>query len=96
MAVTGIVSALIVGLIVGVLGRLVIPGRQPIGIVATLLAGILAALLGTYVAKQFGVADTSGFDWIELAIQVGFAALAVLLLSFAFSSQIRTTRTRRR
>ena len=85
MAVTGIVSALIVGLIVGVLG-----------IIATLLAGILAALLGTYVAKQFGVADTSGFDWIELAIQVGFAALAVLLLSLAFSNQIRPTRTRRR
>jgi uncharacterized membrane protein YeaQ/YmgE (transglycosylase-associated protein family) len=96
MAVTGIVSALVVGLIVGVLGRLVIPGRQPIGIIATLLAGILAALLGTYVSKQFGVADTNGFHWAELAIQVGFAAVAVLLLTFAFSNQIKASRTRRR
>jgi uncharacterized membrane protein YeaQ/YmgE (transglycosylase-associated protein family) len=96
MAVTGIVSAVIIGLIIGVLGRIVIPGRQPIGIVATLLAGVAAAVAGTYVAKQFGVADTSGIDWIELAIQVGFAAIAVLLISIAFKGQITRPRARRR
>lgn len=77
MEISGIFSALVIGVVIGALGRLVLPGRQRIGILRTLLVGILAALLGTLVAGLLGVADTGGVDWIELALQVGFAALGV-------------------
>jgi uncharacterized membrane protein YeaQ/YmgE (transglycosylase-associated protein family) len=77
MAVGGIISAIIVGLIIGALGRLVVPGKQNIPIWLTLLIGIVAALLGTAIARGTGLADTDGIDWIEILIQVALAALAV-------------------
>jgi uncharacterized membrane protein YeaQ/YmgE (transglycosylase-associated protein family) len=79
MEISGIFSALIIGLVIGALGRLVVPGKQDIPIWLTLLIGIVAALLGTIVAGFLGVADTRGVDWIELAIQVAFAAVGVSL-----------------
>ncbi|MET7397423.1 GlsB/YeaQ/YmgE family stress response membrane protein [Dactylosporangium sp. NPDC005572] len=74
MEISGIFTALVIGLIIGALGRLVLPGRQQIGFWLTLLIGVVAALLGTFVAAIFGVANTAGIDWIELALQVAFAA----------------------
>jgi uncharacterized membrane protein YeaQ/YmgE (transglycosylase-associated protein family) len=79
MEVTGIFTAIIVGLIIGALGRLVVPGRQRIPIWLTLVIGVVAAILGTVVADAFGVAETRGIDWIELVLQVGFAAVGVAI-----------------
>jgi len=47
MTVTGIITAIVVGLIIGALGRLVVPGKQNIPIWLTILVGIVAALIGT-------------------------------------------------
>jgi uncharacterized membrane protein YeaQ/YmgE (transglycosylase-associated protein family) len=92
MTVTGIVTAIIIGAIIGVLGRLIVPGRQAIGFLMTILIGIIAALLGSFVARQLGVATTSGLDWIELAIQVIFAAVGVALVSGIFMAGSRRRR----
>lgn len=81
MTVTGIITALIVGLIIGALGRLVVPGKQNIPIWLTMVVGIVAALLGTVLARAFGVADTKGFDWIEFLFQVVLAAIGVALVA---------------
>ncbi|MEV0454975.1 MULTISPECIES: GlsB/YeaQ/YmgE family stress response membrane protein [Catellatospora] len=81
MTVAGIISALIVGLVIGALGRLVLPGRQSLPIWLTIVVGIVAALIGTAIAQAVGVAVTDGIDWIELVFQVGLAALGVALLS---------------
>ncbi|MFD8569867.1 GlsB/YeaQ/YmgE family stress response membrane protein [Streptomyces sp. NPDC057694] len=80
MEISGIVSAIVIGIIIGVLGRLVLPGRQRIGILATIAVGIVAALLGSAIAAGLDVADTNGVDWIEWLIQIGLAALGVGLL----------------
>ena len=77
--VVGIISALIIGLVIGVLGRLVVPGRQTIPIWLTIVIGIVAALIGTAIAAALGVADTKGIDWIEIVIQVVVAALGVAI-----------------
>ncbi|WP_214321143.1 GlsB/YeaQ/YmgE family stress response membrane protein [Nonomuraea sediminis] len=79
MAITGIISAIVIGVVIGALGRLVIPGRQHMPIWLTILIGIVAALIGTAIATVLGVADTRGIDWIELGIQVALAALGVSL-----------------
>ena len=81
MEVTGFLTAIIVGLIIGALGRLVVPGRQHIPIWLTLLIGVVAAILGTVLAGALDLADTPGIDWIELALQVGLAAVGVALVS---------------
>ncbi|GAA2594077.1 GlsB/YeaQ/YmgE family stress response membrane protein [Streptomyces axinellae] len=83
MDISGIVSAVIIGLVIGALGRLVLPGRQNVGLLWTLVVGIVAALVGTAIAGAVGVADTRGIDWIELAIQVALAAVGVGILDGA-------------
>ena len=80
MTVTGIISALIIGLVIGALGRLVVPGRQNIPIWLTMLIGVGAALLGTVIARAAGVADTARLDWTEIFIQVVLAAIGVALV----------------
>ncbi|HEX5201829.1 GlsB/YeaQ/YmgE family stress response membrane protein [Actinoplanes sp. CA-142083] len=91
MTVTGIITALIVGLVIGALGRLVVPGKQNIPIWLTMVVGIVAALLGTVIARAFGVADTKGFDWIEFLFQVVLAAIGVALVA-GVGSRRRLTR----
>ncbi|GAA2468007.1 GlsB/YeaQ/YmgE family stress response membrane protein [Streptomyces macrosporus] len=80
MEMTGIITAIVVGIVIGVLGRLVLPGRQRIGVLWTIAVGIIAALLGTFVAAGLGVADTNGVDWIQVLIQVALAALGIAAL----------------
>jgi len=80
MEISGVISAIVIGIVIGVLGRLALPGRQRIGLLATVVVGIVAALLGSAIAAGIGVADTKGVDWVEWLIQIGLAALGVALL----------------
>jgi uncharacterized membrane protein YeaQ/YmgE (transglycosylase-associated protein family) len=77
MEIAGIISAIIVGIVIGALGRLVLPGRQHIGILWTIIVGIVAALIGSAIAAGLDVGDTNGVDWIELLFQVVLAAIGV-------------------
>ena len=83
MEVTGIITAIIIGLIIGALGRLVVPGKQDMPIWLTLLIGVVAALIGTLIAAAVGVDDTPGIDWIELILQVALAAAGVAVIAGA-------------
>jgi uncharacterized membrane protein YeaQ/YmgE (transglycosylase-associated protein family) len=78
--ISGIISAIVIGLIVGVLGRLVVPGRQHTGVIWTILVGIVAAFIGAAIAGGLNVADTKGVDWIEWLIQIGLAAVGIAAL----------------
>ena len=76
MTVTGIITAIIIGAIIGALGRLVVPGRQPIPIWLTIVVGIVAAFIGTWLAGVLGIStSTPGIDWLELLVQVVVAAM---------------------
>ena len=82
MTVTSIIVAIIVGAIIGALGRLVVPGRQPIPIWLTVVVGIVAAFVGTFIARAIGVPTaTNGIDWLELLVQVVVAAIFVVIAS---------------
>lgn len=80
MEIDGIISAIVIGIVIGVLGRLVVPGRQRIGVLWTIVVGIVAALIGSAIAAALGVADTKGVDWVEWLIQIGLAAVGVVAL----------------
>lgn len=83
MTIGGIISAIIVGLIVGALGRLAVPGKQNIAIWLTIVIGIVAALIGSAVAATF----TSSFI-ITLIVQVLIAAVGVYLVAGARSRSV--------
>ncbi|MFE5307181.1 GlsB/YeaQ/YmgE family stress response membrane protein [Isoptericola sp. NPDC056605] len=81
MTATGIITAIIIGAIIGALGRLVVRGKQNISILVTIIVGIVAALLGTWIANLLNVNDTNGFDWLELIFQVVLAAIGVSIVA---------------
>jgi uncharacterized membrane protein YeaQ/YmgE (transglycosylase-associated protein family) len=85
VTVTGIISAIIVGLIIGAIGRLVVPGRQNIPIWLTIVIGIVAAFVGTFLARAIGLSAGPGFQIGELIVQVVLAALGVFLVAGAYS-----------
>ncbi|ASU56431.1 MULTISPECIES: GlsB/YeaQ/YmgE family stress response membrane protein [Nocardiopsis] len=85
MEITGIISAIIVGLIVGALGRLIVPGKQHLPIWLTLVLGIVAAFIGGWIA-----AALFGAGWIiTLIIQVLVAAAIVYLADGFYSRGAR-------
>lgn len=76
----GIIGFIVFGLFVGVVARLIKPGRQNLSIVATLLLGIVGSLIGGIVANLLG----TGSIW-ELNIIGAVVAIiaAVLLIGIA-------------
>jgi uncharacterized membrane protein YeaQ/YmgE (transglycosylase-associated protein family) len=90
MAVSGIISAIVVGLIIGALARLVLPGRQAVPIWLTILVGFVGAIIGTFLAKALGVdTSTKGLDFLEIVCQVVVAAAGIALVSGGFRGRSR-------
>ncbi|MFF3276617.1 GlsB/YeaQ/YmgE family stress response membrane protein [Streptomyces chrestomyceticus] len=66
--------AVIAGLVIGLLAKLVLPGRQPVPLWLTVILGMAGAIAGNALATAFGVRDTGGIDWIRHIFQIGIAA----------------------
>jgi uncharacterized membrane protein YeaQ/YmgE (transglycosylase-associated protein family) len=73
--VTLIIGWIVIGLIIGAIARLVVPGRQPIGILATILIGILGSVIGGIIAYYAGI----GRGAVSFLIAVAVAAVLVFL-----------------
>lgn len=58
----GILAWIVLGLIAGLLAKLLMPGRDPGGIIITILLGIGGALVGGFLGTQLGFGGLSGFD----------------------------------
>ena len=82
-----IIGAIIVGLILGVLAKFVMPGKQAVPIWLTILVGIVAAIIGNYVATLLGVGETFGFDWIRHGLQLVFAVLGIGALAGVYAKK---------
>ncbi|HKD96815.1 MAG TPA: GlsB/YeaQ/YmgE family stress response membrane protein [Micromonosporaceae bacterium] len=75
------VWAVVAGAIIGVLARLILPGRQNISVLLTVIVGIVAAELGSLLARWIGVGETRGYDWIRHGIQLLLAVIGVALVA---------------
>ncbi|OBH63986.1 transglycosylase [Mycobacterium colombiense] len=75
-----IVIAIVVGAFIGLVARLVMPGKQDIGIIMTVALGALGGLIGSWVASQFGYHNANGgIAWIPLLIGVGVAVVLIAI-----------------
>ena len=72
-----ILGLIFIGIVIGVLARLVLPGRQKIGVGMTILLGIAGALIGGIVASAIGTGDI--FELNIIGTLVGIAAAAGLI-----------------
>lgn len=76
----GILSWIVLGLLVGVLAKWIMPGDDPGGIFVTILIGIAGALLGGFLGSAIGVGTVTGFNVPSLVIAIGGS----LLLLFGY------------
>jgi len=72
-----ILGLIVIGIVIGILARLVLPGRQPIGVGLTVLLGIGGALVGGIVASAIGEGDIWELNFIGTV--VGVIAAAALI-----------------
>ncbi len=75
----GWIGTIIFGAVIGVLARLVLPGRQNISMIITIVLGVLGALIGYWLAGLVGVCQTSGLDWTRWLISIAVAAVLVVI-----------------
>jgi uncharacterized membrane protein YeaQ/YmgE (transglycosylase-associated protein family) len=75
-----ILWTIIGGGIIGVLARMVMPGRQGIPLWLTIVVGILGMLVGDWLAGLIGVKETGGIDWIRHGLQIVVAVVAIGVL----------------
>jgi uncharacterized membrane protein YeaQ/YmgE (transglycosylase-associated protein family) len=67
------------GLIVGALAKLIMPGKDPGGLIVTVLIGIAGAMIGGAIADQLGWGPVTGFDMRSIGIAT-FGAILLLIL----------------
>jgi uncharacterized membrane protein YeaQ/YmgE (transglycosylase-associated protein family) len=73
MALWALWTTIVVGMILGALGRLIVPGPQRIGLLATLVAGLCGSVLGGFLGQH--VLDAGRF--VTVLLEIGVAAAAV-------------------
>jgi uncharacterized membrane protein YeaQ/YmgE (transglycosylase-associated protein family) len=90
MSTAGIFTAILAGMVIGALGRLVVPGRQAIGWILTFALGLVGAVVGGFLAEGMDV----DVWWQVLIFQVVVAAILVGLVSMLIRNTVnkRTSR----
>ncbi|WP_433202970.1 GlsB/YeaQ/YmgE family stress response membrane protein [Dactylosporangium sp. CS-047395] len=91
-------AAIIFGAVIGIVARIILPGRQSIGIILTILIGMGAAVAGTWAADRWDLHSDKHFtvsghnyDWLVVGLQVGIAVVGVGLAA-ALTSMFRSDR----
>jgi uncharacterized membrane protein YeaQ/YmgE (transglycosylase-associated protein family) len=88
--------AIIVGLVLGVVARAIIPGRQSLPLWLTILCGMGGSALGNGAARWLGVEDTRGFDWTRHILQLIGAIVLVSIGDAIWAARRRRRRNRAR
>ncbi len=74
-----------IGLLVGVVARILLPGVDPIGWFGTLIVGILGSLLGGWISKKVGKPVTQGkLDWKSFGFMVLGAVILLIVIRMIF------------
>ncbi|MGD2097243.1 MAG: GlsB/YeaQ/YmgE family stress response membrane protein [Desulfobacterales bacterium] len=75
----GILSWIILGLVVGIIAKLLMPGKDPGGIFMTIILGVAGAIGGGFISSAIGFGKVTGFDLRSLIIAVGGSVLLLVI-----------------
>jgi len=75
----GIFSWIILGLIVGIIAKFIMPGKDPGGFFITIVLGIAGAFVGGFIGSALGFGSVAGFDIRSLLLAVGGAILLLAI-----------------
>jgi uncharacterized membrane protein YeaQ/YmgE (transglycosylase-associated protein family) len=78
--ISSIIGAIIVGAIIGALGRLLLPGKQNISLVVTILIGIVASLIGGLILGATAYNNNNGgIPWLAWLVGAILAAIGIMI-----------------
>jgi len=83
MQMYGFFSVLGVGIVVGLIARILVPSMQPIGCLMTIICGIVGAGVGLWISAQF-LGQDYGFSWITFLVQIFVAVILVAIVAALF------------
>jgi uncharacterized membrane protein YeaQ/YmgE (transglycosylase-associated protein family) len=75
----GILAWIVMGLIVGVLAKLIMPGKDPGGFIVTILLGVGGAFVGGFIGNLIGLGGVSGFNIGSFLLATGGAILLLIV-----------------
>lgn len=78
----GILVWVVLGLVVGIIAKLIMPGKDPGGFIITIILGIAGAFVGGFIASRLGFGSVTGFDLRSLLIAVGGAIILLVIYRF--------------
>ncbi|MEU1531745.1 GlsB/YeaQ/YmgE family stress response membrane protein [Streptomyces fagopyri] len=85
--------AIIVGFVLGLLAKAILPGKQHSPLWLTTIFGIIGAIVGNAIAGWLGIAQTRGIDWGRHALQL-VAAIVIVFLGDMIYMSLRGERRR--
>jgi uncharacterized membrane protein YeaQ/YmgE (transglycosylase-associated protein family) len=74
----GILSWIVMGLIVGLLAKFVVPGKDPGGLIITICIGIAGAFVGGFIGSFFGLGEVTGFNVGSLLLAIAGAVIILI------------------
>ena len=75
----GVLTWILLGLVVGALAKLFMPGDDPGGIIVTILIGIVGAFLGGFIGSALGVGSVTGFNMMSILLAIGGAIILLVI-----------------
>jgi uncharacterized membrane protein YeaQ/YmgE (transglycosylase-associated protein family) len=85
-----IILAIVVGALIGLIARLLMPGKQDIGMIMTIALGALGGLIGSWVASQFGYHNANGgIAWVPFLIGIGAAIVLIAIWETVRGRRVR-------
>lgn len=83
------IGFIVFGLVVGALARLVLPGRQHLGLIATLLVGLVGSVIGGVVASYLGTGDVWELNVIGAIVAIVSAAVLIAIVDRGVAGRSR-------
>jgi uncharacterized membrane protein YeaQ/YmgE (transglycosylase-associated protein family) len=74
-----ILSWILLGLVVGAVAKYLMPGKDPGGLIATVLIGIAGAMIGGWAGTRLGLGPVTGFDFASLSLATGGAIFLLII-----------------
>ncbi|MGW5094579.1 GlsB/YeaQ/YmgE family stress response membrane protein [Streptomyces nodosus] len=88
--------AIIVGFILGLLAKLILPGKQHSPLWLTTIMGMIGGIIGNAIARSIGIAQTRGIDWGRHGLQLAAAVVLVFLGEIIYNATKGRRREERR
>ena len=76
----GIMSWVIFGLLAGVIARCIMPGKEHMGIIMTIVLGVIGALIGGVVSTSLGFGNINGFNLYSIAIATAGSIVVLFVI----------------